>query len=319
MAKPTANEAPTGLNRTGSPQNPCVFTGSIASPQEQVPLSNVIVSPNQSPTGLSVSAISPTQAEAPTGIVSENLILFLDILDQIASMLGADQWEDLPKIDQQRVKIVANQAYRECYAPIDGHRPRWASRKKTVIFAEEQQSVNLERDIIDIEKVPILVGHGPLSPMNARNDEVTARSHYAGDFRPVGGYQGSFPSIDMDAPEIDRPIWYYIDQTNEGDDNYVVVPRLVLYPIPDREYSVEFVGNIMPKLLNEQDSPRLPGDAIWDIMLPIAQYKLLTDPRYNGSNRELIVMAAKEARRKLKHFSSPQKQRTIRIVRRGGW
>ena len=68
-----------------------------------------------------------------------------------------------------------------------------------------------------------------------------------------------------------------------------------------------------------EDTPRLPGDAIWDILLPIAQFKLLNDPRYNGDNKEIIVQSAREARRKLKHFSSPQKQRTIRIVRRGGW
>lgn len=329
-----ANNAPTGLAPTVTPQapvgtlrttvppkNPPIDAKATPSPSEKVVLADTVVSPYLLSNALSNVGplISPTQAEAPTGLTQENLILFLDILDQIASMLGADQWEDLPKIDQQRIKIVANQAYRECYAPIDGHRPRWASRKMNIRFLEDQQSADLATDVIDIEKVPVLVGHGPLSPMNARNDEITARSHYSGDFRPVGGYQGSFPSIDMDKPEKDRPIWYYVDQTNEGSDNFIVRPRLVLYPVPDKEYSVDLVSNIMPKLLNEQDTPRLPGDAIWDILLPIAQYKLLTDPRYNGSNKELIVMSAKEARRKLKHFSSPQKQRTIRIVRRGGW
>ena len=319
MPKPIQNEAPTNLNQTASPTNPCGSIQHTVSPQGSLNISNTVISPTESLANYKVAAVSPTAAEAPTGLTCENLILFLDILDQIASMLGADQWEDLPKIDQRRIKIVANQAYRECYAPIDGHRPRWASRKMSVNFLKEQQSVDLPKDVIDIEKVPVLAGHGPLSPMNARQDEITARSHYAGDFRPIGGYQGSFPSIDMDKPEIDRPIWYYVDQTNEGSDTYTVVPRLVLYPVPDKEYSVELVANVMPALLNEDDSPRLPGDAIWDIMLPIAQYKLLTDPRYNGDNREVIIQAAREARRKLKHFSSPQKQRTIRIVRRRGW
>lgn len=264
-------------------------------------------------------AVSPSLEAAPSGLRHEKLITFSEVLDQVASMLGADEWSDLPKIDKQRIKIVANQAYRECYAPIDGHRPRWASRKATIKFLEDQQSADLDTDVIDIEKVPVLVGHGPLSPMNARTDEVHARSHYSGDFRPVGGYQGSFPAIDMDDPEKDRPIWYYVDQTDEGSDNFTVRPRLVVYPVPDREYSVDIVANIMPKLLNEEDTPRLPGDAIWDILLPIAQFKLLNDPRYNGDNKEIIVQSAREARRKLKHFSSPQKQRTIRIVRRGGW
>jgi hypothetical protein len=306
-SQPSAQEAPTDFRIVFPPEEPVVIDSIITSPKEESKVSNLN------------TFLSPKYSGAPTNITAEALIMFDDILDQIASMLGADQWEDLPKIDRERIKIVANQAYRECYAPIDGQRPRWASRKMSMSFLEDQQSVRLPKDVIDIEKVPVLAGHGPLSPMNARNDEITARSHYAGDFRPVGGYQGSFPSIDMDDPEKDRPIWYYIDQTDEGSDNFIVVPRLVLYPIPDRTYTVEIVANIMPALLNEGDSPRLPGDAIWDILLPIAQYKLLTDPRYNGDNKELIVQSAREARRKLKHFSSPQKQRTIRIVRRGGW
>ena len=195
-------------------------------------------------------AVSPSLEAAPSGLRHEKLITFSEVLDQVASMLGADEWSDLPKIDKQRIKIVANQAYRECYAPIDGHRPRWASRKATIKFLEDQQSADLDTDVIDIEKVPVLVGHGPLSPMNARTDEIHARSHYSGDFRPMGGYQGS-PAIDMDDPEKDRPIWYYVDQTDEGSDNFTVRPRLVVYPVPDREYSVDIVANIMPKLLNE--------------------------------------------------------------------
>lgn len=305
--QPGAQEAPTDFRIVFPPEEPAVIDSIIISPKEESKVSNLN------------TFLSPKYSGAPTNITAEALIMFDDILDQIASMLGADQWEDLPKIDRDRVKIVANQAYRECYAPIDGHRPRWASRKMSVSFNEDQQSVNLPKDVIDIEKVPVLAGHGPLSPMNARTDEIAARSHYSGDFRPIGGFQGAFPSIDMDKPEKDRPIWYYIDQTDEGFDNYIVVPRLVLYPIPNKEYTVDLVANVMPVLLNEGDSPRLPGDAIWDIMLPIAQYKLLTDPRYNGDNREVIVQSAREARRKLKHFSSPQKQRTIRIVRRKGW
>jgi hypothetical protein len=246
------------------------------------------------------------------------LCLFDHILNQIASMLGADELGDLPKVDQERVKIVVNQAYRECYAPVDGYRPRWASRKMSIYFPTGTQSRELDGDVIDVEKVPVLTGHGPLSPMNARTDEISARSHYSGDFRPIGGYQGNFPSIDMDKPESGRPIWYYIDQVDD-DEDFTVIPRLVLYPIPDKEYNVELVANIIPEDLQLGDTPRLPGEVCWDILLPIAQYKLLTDPRYNGDNKELIVQSATEARRKLKHFSSPQKQRTIRIVRRGGW
>lgn len=291
--------------------------GTLPSPQVAVSNSSSLISP-QTPMVVPTILTSPMEGSYFKRLKFRQLCLFDHILDQVASMLGADQWEDLPLIDQERVKITVNQAYRECYAPIDGHRPRWASRKMTVDFPEGVQSIELDTDVIDVEKVPVLVGHGPLSPMNARTDEVSARSHYSGDFRPVGGYQGNFPSYDMDEPEIDRPIWYYVDQVDTSED-FMVYPKLVLYPVPDIDYQVELVANIIPEDLQLGDSPRLPGEVCWDILLPIAQYKLLTDPRYNGANKELIVQSAREARRKLKHFSSPQKQRTIRIIRRGGW
>ena len=318
-------DALNNVNVTVSPQTAVVNPVFLNSPQIAVanpvflnsPQGVVGVSVTYPPAG--IAALTFLRAPQNTNNLKfREICLFDHILDQVASMLGADSWDDLPPVDQNRIKIVVNQAYRECYTPIDGHRPRWASRKIKVKFPERVQSMALDLDVIDVEKVPVLVGHGPLSPMNARTDEITARSNYSGDFRPIGGFQGSFPSIDMDEPEVDRPIWYYVDQVDDEED-FTVVPRLVLYPVPDKEYEVDLVANIIPQDLKIGDSPRLPGEVCWDILLPIAQYKLLTDPRYNGGNREVIVQSAREARRKLKHFSSPQKQRTIRIIRRGGW
>lgn len=49
-----------------------------------------------------------------------------NLKDQLATLYGADGVDDLSPIDQQRVGIYINQAYRECYAPIDGGRPEWS-------------------------------------------------------------------------------------------------------------------------------------------------------------------------------------------------
>ena len=234
-------------------------------------------------------------------------------------MLGADGLDDLPDIDKKRVKVSVNQSYRECYSPIDGRRPRWASRKESISFVDGQQSAELDSDIVDVEKYPELVGHGPLSPMNARTDELKARSQHGGDFRPIGMYRGRFPSINMDEPEKDRPIWYYIDQTNEGSDTKVI-PRLVLYPIPDKDYTINLVGNVIPSdLSSDDDTFRLPADIVWDVMFPIAQGKMLTDPRYNGDNKEIILRASLEAKKRLATFTSPQKHKNLRLTKRGGW
>lgn len=246
-------------------------------------------------------------------------VTFLEVCDQISSMLGADSLSELPEIDRKRVQIAVNQAYRECYAPMDGRRPRWASRKETIEFEEDQQSAELPIDVIDVDKYPELVGSGPMSPMNSRTDELRARSHYGGDFRPVGGYRGRFPSISMDEPEKDRPIWYYIDQTDEGAD-LNVIPRFVVYPVPDKAYTVKITCNIMPVSFTEDEQFfRLPGDVSWDIMFPIAQGKMLTDPRYNGDNKEIIGRSAHEAKKRLATLLSPQKHKTLRLHPRKGW
>lgn len=49
-----------------------------------------------------------------------------NLKDQLATLYGADGVDDLSPIDQQRVGIYINQAYRECYSPIDGGRPDWS-------------------------------------------------------------------------------------------------------------------------------------------------------------------------------------------------
>ena len=325
---PTINQTPSSLgafmppkiqplNVLVSPQTaPVPVVNALPSPQVAFTPLTLLPSPNSAPS--LTTTPSPMLGEFPTILQTRELILFDHILDQISSMLGADQWEDLPPIDQERVKIVVNQAYRECYAPIDGRRPRWASQKMTIKFNELQESAELPMDVIDIEKLPELVGHGPLSPMNAGTDQISLRSHFSGDFRPLPGYKGNYRSMDIDDPEIDQPVWYFIDQSDDGD-GYQVIPRLFLYPIPDKEYFVNLVANMLPEGMNIGDSPRLPAEIVWDVLFPIAQYKLLTDPRYNGDNRELIMMQSKEAKRKLRSFASPQKHKTVRIRTRRGW
>ena len=73
-------------------------------------------------------------------------------------------------------------------------------------------------------------------------------------------------------------------------------------------------------LVNDADKPRIPSDLVWDIMFPIAQAKLLSDPRYNGDNRELLIRMAEEARKRLRTLVTPQKHKgSLRLTRRVGW
>ena len=235
-------------------------------------------------------------------------------------MLGATGKADLPAIDGERMGILINQAYRECYLPIDGRRPQWATKKITLSFASGDASKDLSKDVIDVDKIPELVGEGPLSPMSGPEDEMRIRANYSWDFKSPQGRVLNFPAISATEAEKGRPIWYYIDTTDTGADTQVV-PRFYLYPVPDKAYEVKLRANIMPADLSlDTDEPRLPADVVWDILYPMAQEKLLSDPRYNGRNADVLVKNAEEARKKLASLASAQKHKgSIRLVKRYNW
>jgi hypothetical protein len=154
--------------------------------------------------------------------------------------------------------------------------------------------------------------------MTGANDELKLRTDYAGDFSPSGRYTSANYTLSAKEPETGTPIWYYVDQTDEGSDDSVE-PRLFLYPIPDKAFTVKLTANILPTELVTGEKPRLPGDVAWDILFPLAQGKMLSDPRYNGDNKEIIFRMAQEARDRLKTFTSPQKHKTTRLYVRRGW
>jgi hypothetical protein len=245
---------------------------------------------------------------------------FLALKDQLASMLGADESADLPPVDQNRLEICINQAYRECYNPVDGKRPMWAQKYFTLSFDREQAGADLPAEVTSVDKIPELVGEGPLSPMTGPEAEIKIRSIFAWDFRASSGRGLNFPHYKENEPEVDRPIWYYLDNRDQGTDQQVI-PRFYLYPIPDKAYTVELYANVIPSNLSlDEDTPRIPADLVWDIMFPIAQAKLLSDPRYNGANKEFILRMADEARKRLRTLVTPQKHKgSLRLTRRVGW
>ena len=245
---------------------------------------------------------------------------YLGLKDQLASMLGADSLADLPPVDQDRVGICVNQAYRECYSPIDGKRPMWAQKRYSLDYDADQASADLPVEVSSVDKIPELLGEGPLSPMTGPEAEIKARTIFSSDFRAPSGRGLNFPHYKDNEPEKGRPIWYYLDNRNEGTDTEVI-PRLYLYPIPDKAYTVEVYANIIPpEMTLDTDVPRLPSNLVWDILYPIAQAKLLTDPRYNGDNKEFIARSAEEARKRLRTQTTPQKHKgSLRLVKRPGF
>ena len=205
---------------------------------------------------------------------------FLNLKNQLASMLGAEGVTDLQDIDQQRVGIYVNQAYRECYAPLDGYRPSWATNNiginvptpttlSLTMIADDvsvtsatavdskyagslieigddfyvlagtddstaltfvtpwagsngaqsgkiyYSSHELDREVIDVEGSPELVGYGPMSPINSPEAAIRLRGNFSTDFLPSKMY-GNVPSMTFNKSEIDtddKPLFYYIDNS----------------------------------------------------------------------------------------------------------
>ena len=247
-------------------------------------------------------------------------ITYLSLKNQLASMLGADELADLPPVDQDRIGICVNQAYRECYNSTEGRRPMWAQKKFELAFIEDQVSADLSSEVVSVDKIPVLAGEGPLSPMTGPEAEIRARSIFSSDFKSPSGRGLNFPNYKENEPEKGRPIWYYIDNRNSGTDTKVI-PRFFLYPIPNKAYTVEVYANIVPADMElDTDEPRIPSDLVWDILYPMSQAKLLTDPRYNGDNKEMILRASEEAKKRLRNLVTPQRHKgSLRLLKRSGW
>lgn len=323
---------------------------------------------------------------------------FRNLKDQLSTLYGAEGVDDLSPIDQQRVGIYINQAYRECYSPIDGGRPSWAianygieipdklsthaetvEGSHTIIldqtigsnFVGSYIEINsefytisditgdeikilvpwpegsgrypvnvyfsayeLDREVIDVCDSPEIIGWGKLSPMHDKEQEITMRASYSADFLPYPSqHYGNVPSIAHKGKDfhVDRPLWYYIDNSDlqiysEDDDvsdisKKAIRNRFCLYPLPPQKQSIRLRANILPlELTNDNDVARLPGNVVWDILFPMASASLaLSDPRYNGDNREAIFKLAEAAKLRLKSLGSSQKKKPIRLKKRFGW
>jgi len=321
-----------------------------------------------------------------------------NLKDQLATLYGADGISDLSPIDQQRVGIYVNQAYRECYSPADGARPDWAvanyginlpkALKTKATVTENSHDVvldalvenkylgsyieidgefytiseinglnikvlvpwakgsgqfdatvyfnsfELDREVIDLCDPPEVVGWGRLSPMQGKEQEIIMRASYATDFMPFPSrHYGNVPTITHRGRDyhIDRPLWYYIDSSellvySESADTEDVSKRAVrnrfcVYPIPDEAQSIRVRANILPlELTNDNDVVRLPGNVTWDILFPIASANLaLSDPRYNGDNREALLRLGEQAKVRLKSLNSSQKRKPMRLIKRSGY
>lgn len=184
---------------------------------------------------------------------------------------------------------------------------------------------------IDLVEEPELVGVGRLVPLNGRSQEIRSRSYTVSDFAAslaAGGWWGGwgwsfFGPLGGDY-ETGTPVAYFIDSASlSPNDVFATRLRFNVYPLPDGSAArtVRAWANIVPASLTVGgDLPKLPADAITDILLPIARMKVAMGMRrYNGTNKADLIALGNAALAKLDTLASPQQAGKIPLQVKPGW
>jgi hypothetical protein len=182
------------------------------------------------------------------------------------------------------------------------------------------ESQPIDAKMVRIIGLPERKGYGLLSPMTNRETEINHRSNHAGDFYPTRG-SGYYESIDGTFGGVNfssGPPLFFRFESGSLLSGAVVKERLCLYPAPDRATVVRFDANVIPTELSaDADRPRLKGDLVTRIMLPIARFEWAsTYKKYSGTSTTLTALkrAADQARSMLATFSQTQTRGSGRAI-----
>lgn len=305
---------------------------------------------------------------------------FGDLQLSLARLSGRPTADDLDD-DLDLAKQVINEAYLECYLPVDGVRPPWAKKPFGVRFRapvtapigvtqgskvftgytpqtdtpgsvvrigqrfytyaglngsnqefvepviEETGTVSatfyhnshpLDAKAVQVHGAPELLDFGPLSPMNSRREELFHRASFSDDFQPSAGSGGQGHGFNWGwagaTYEIGQPEFYRADAASLLPDSAYAV-RFVVYPVPDRICAISFEAWFLPsRLVNSTDLPRMPGDKVMELLLPIARFEwAATYKKYAGDNLDGLALKAKQARAQLRTLCTTQTHRPTRF------
>ncbi|WP_043588076.1 hypothetical protein [Geminisphaera colitermitum] len=168
----------------------------------------------------------------------------------------------------------------------------------------------LPPDVSEILGAPEVFGWGPLSPMTDRETEIYYRSIQRGDFHP---YPGTANHIRADfggnAYPSGTPLFYRVE-TDALLEGAPALRRLIILPLPAQTTIVTARAQVFPKkLVNDTDRPRILGDLIDQILLPIAREKWgVTYKKYTGQNQQGLIREANKAREIISASARPQKR-----------
>lgn len=198
----------------------------------------------------------------------------------------------------------------------------WTGETQTSEATFYHTSFLLGADVVAVEPEPFIEGLGPLHMLDGFEDEIKMRSYLMTDFRPFRSrYRAmGYPRRVFDrirAADVGDPYFYWVDSA--GYDN-AFEQRMVLYPLPDRDYTVEYRVTINPVIENGETVISLPGNALDSIFMPIAREEIaMTFPDYPGRNKRELSAQAQRARASLSAMARPQTDTRRRVRRKRGW
>jgi hypothetical protein len=174
-------------------------------------------------------------------------------------------------------------------------------------------AIVLPWNIVRLAGIPNLLGVGLLGPLPDPDFELRLRTEPAWDFYPTNGRQPFATTRNAFRQsayyDVGDPRYYFIDQASVAP-TFALGNRFHVWPLPESKYSLEVRANTIPSAVTTgTDVPDVPGQAVDNILLPIAREKLAmntTGRRYSG-NVQLLMKAAEDARNQLKSMRRVQK------------
>ena len=177
-------------------------------------------------------------------------------------------------------------------------------------------SYPLDASVLQFCEAPEIQGWGVLSPIAGRETDILYRSNFFDGFRPLpgDGYQRATARLFGGSTfDTGQPLFYMVSEPQLLDNGDARL-RLELRPMPEQVTNVLFEAQYAPASLSaDNDTLRLPGDLVAQILLPILRGRwAMTFKKYTGNNGQALAALAARAESQLNNMRVRQKRRGLR-------
>lgn len=180
----------------------------------------------------------------------------------------------------------------------------WAEPSGTYTAVVHTCVAPLGLNVVHVFGKPEVVGGGLLYALAGYEGEIDLRATWpTSDFYTIAGAAsgGISRPINWTTWATGTPCFYYVRETTQP-------YGLAVYPLPERALSVRLTVGFLPEpLTSDEQVPVLPGQAIEDILAPIARFLTATQSkRFAGENIQGLKQAYDTALARLTALAAPQ-------------